>query len=262
MGPLQSQTLLRLTGVSKSFFGVKALKGVSFDLLAGEVHALVGENGAGKSTLIKVVTGAHQPDVGTLEVRNQIIVDNDPVRARDLGIAAIYQQPALFPDLSVSENIALGLEPGGPWRRIHWRERRERAKRLLDKIGARIDPETEVRHLTMPEQQLVEIARALGADARIVIMDEPTASLSDTEVDNLFRVIRDLRTHGVGILYISHRLEELPAIADRVTALRDGLVVGTQPMAEVNRSALIRMMVGRELSAVFPKVEVPLGETV
>ncbi|MCA1685444.1 MAG: ATP-binding cassette domain-containing protein, partial [Planctomycetia bacterium] len=142
---MQSQTLLRLTGVSKSFFGVKALKGVSFDLCAGEVHALVGENGAGKSTLIKVVTGAHRPDEGTLEVRGRVVTDNDPVRARDLGIAAIYQQPALFPDLSVAENIALGLEPGGAWRRVRWRERRERAKRLLERIGARIDPETEVR---------------------------------------------------------------------------------------------------------------------
>ncbi len=257
---MQSQTLLRLTGVTKSFFGVKALKSASFDLCAGEVHALVGENGAGKSTLIKVVTGAHQPDEGTLEVRNHVIVDNDPVRARDLGIAAIYQQPALFPDLSVTENLAIGLEPGGPWRRIRWGERRERAKRLLEKIGARIDPETEVRRLTMPEQQLVEIARALGSNAKIVIMDEPTASLSDTEVDNLFRVIRDLKTHGVGIIYISHRLEELPAIADRVTALRDGVVVGTRVMSEVSRADLIRMMVGRELSAVFPKAEVPLGE--
>ncbi len=259
---LQSQTLLRLTGVSKAFAGVKALKDVSFDLLAGEVHALVGENGAGKSTLIKVITGAMAPDEGTLEVRNQIILANDPVRARDLGIAAIYQQPALFPDLSVAENIALGLEPGGAWRRIRWRERRTRAARLLEKIGARIDPETEVRHLTMPEQQLVEIARALGAEAKIVIMDEPTASLSESEVVNLFRVIRESKALGVGIIYISHRLEELPEIADRVTALRDGVVVGTRPMTQVNRSTLIQMMVGRELSAVFPKVEVTPGEVV
>jgi rhamnose transport system ATP-binding protein len=259
---LQSRTLLRLTDVSKTFFGVHALRGVSFDLRAGEVHALVGENGAGKSTLVKVITGAHRPDSGTLEIQGQLVTDNDPVRARDLGIAAIYQQPALFPDLTVAENIALGLEPGGGWRRVRWGDRRERARRLLEKIGARIDPETEVRRLTMPEQQLVEIARALGSDAKIVIMDEPTASLSDTEVVNLFRVIRDLKTHGVGVIYISHRLEELPEVADRVTALRDGVLVGTRSMAEVNRAALIRMMVGRELSAVFPKTEVPIGEIV
>ena len=258
----QSGALLRLTDVRKSFFGVPALRGVSFDLRAGEVHALVGENGAGKSTLIKVITGAHAPDEGALEIQGHVVRENDPVRARALGVSAIYQQPALFPDLSVAENISIGLEPGGAWRRVRWRVRRERARRLLDTIGARIDPEVEVRRLTMPEQQLVEIARALGADARVVIMDEPTASLAETEVENLFRVIRDLKAHGVGVIYISHRLEELPEVADRVTALRDGVVVGTRPMGEVSRADLIRMMVGRELSAVFPKAVVPAGETV
>jgi rhamnose transport system ATP-binding protein len=252
-------TLLELTGISKAFAGVHALKGVSFDLRAGEVHALVGENGAGKSTLIKVITGAHLPDEGRIEVQGCPVADLDPVRARDLGIAAIYQQPALFPDLTVAENIAIGLEPAGGWRRVRWGHRRSRARNLLEKIGAAIDPETEVRSLSMPEQQLVEIARALGAEARILIMDEPTASLSDKEVDRLFRVIGDLKSHGVGIIYISHRLEELPQIADRVTALRDGVLVGTRRMEEVSRGDLIRMMVGRELSAVFPKTFVEPG---
>jgi rhamnose transport system ATP-binding protein len=254
--------LLRLANVSKAFAGVQALKGVSFDLRAGEVHALVGENGAGKSTLIKIITGAHRADEGTLEVLGRLVEENDPVRSRALGIAAIYQQPALFPDLTVAENIALGVEPPGAWRTIRWDRRRQRARQLLDRIGARIDPDAEVRGLTMPEQQLVEIARALGADARILIMDEPTASLSDREVENLFRVIREVRGHGVGVIYISHRLEELPQIADRVTALRDGMLVGTHPMADVNRTALIRMMVGRELSAVFPKTVAPCGDVV
>jgi rhamnose transport system ATP-binding protein len=253
-------TLLRLTAIRKAFAGVQALKGVSFELLAGEVHALVGENGAGKSTLIKVITGAHAPDEGTIEVQGRRVEHNDPVRARTLGIAAIYQQPALFPDLTVAENIALGLEPGGAWRRVRWGERRARAKRLLERIGAEIDPETAVRRLSMPEQQLVEIARALGADARILIMDEPSASLSDKEVENLFRVIRELKGHGVGILYISHRLEELPQVADRVTALRDGVLVGTRRIDQVSRGELIQMMVGRELSAVFPKTEVEIGD--
>jgi rhamnose transport system ATP-binding protein len=256
------ETILKLTGVSKSFAGVQALKGVSFDLRAGEVHALVGENGAGKSTLIKVITGAHSPDEGTLEICGQVIERNDPVKARALGVAAIYQQPALFPDLTVAENIALGLEPPGGWRVIRWRERRDRARRLLDRIGAAIDPETEICRLTMPEQQLVEIARALGAEAKVLIMDEPSASLTDTEVENLFRVARELKSHGVGIIYISHRLEELPKVADRVTALRDGSLVGTRSMGEVDRGALIRMMVGRELSSVFPKIDVPKGEVV
>src|SRR5262249_515301 len=198
--------LLRLTDVSKAFGGVRALRGVSFDLLPGEVHALIGENGAGKSTLIKLVTGAHQPDSGTLEVNGQVITDHDPLKARALGIAAIYQQPALFPDLTVAENIALALEPPGAWRWVRWSERRARARDLLDRIGARIGPDTEVRSLTMPEQQLIEIAKAIGANARAVIMDEPTASLSDREVENLFRVIGDLKARGVGVVYVSHRL--------------------------------------------------------
>src|SRR5262249_5642804 len=240
-------TLLTLAGISKAFAGVQALKGVSFDLRAGEVHALVGENGAGKSTLVKVITGAHRPDEGTIEVQGQVVEDNDPVRARGLGIAAIYQQPALFPDLTVAENIAVGLEPGGAWRRVRWGSRRERARRLLERIGAAIDPEADVRRLSMPEQQLVEIARALGAEARILILDEPTASLSDQEVDRLFQVIGELKGQGAGLIYISHRLEELPRVADRVTALRDGAKVGTRQMAEVSRAELIRMMVGREL---------------
>ena len=254
--------LLRLADIHKSFGGVRALKGVSFDLRPGEVHALVGENGAGKSTMIKVITGAHQADQGTLEIGGTLVAEISPARAKKLGIAVIYQQPALFPDLSVAENIALGLEPTGLWRLVHWRRRHERALQLLNRIGADIDPEIEVRRLTMPEQQLVEIARALGADARILIMDEPTASLSDQEVANLFRVIRELKREGVGVVYISHRLEELPQVADRVTALRDGTLVGTRPMSEVNRGDLIKMMVGRELSAVFPKRAVPIGETV
>ncbi|MDR3639128.1 MAG: sugar ABC transporter ATP-binding protein [Isosphaeraceae bacterium] len=255
-------TLLRLNGITKAFAGVHALKGVPFDLEPGEVHALVGENGAGKSTLIKVITGAHAPDQGTLEVQGTLVEHNDPVRARALGIAAIYQQPALFPELTVAENIALGLETGGAWRRIRWGERCTRAQRLLARIGAAIDAEAPVRGITMPEQQLVEIARALGANARILIMDEPTASLSDQEVANLFRVIRELKGQGVGIIYISHRLEELPQVADRVTALRDGSLVATRKMGDVNRAELVRLMVGRELSAVFPKQTVELGETV
>jgi rhamnose transport system ATP-binding protein len=254
--------LLKLTGISKAFAGVQALTGVSFDLRAGEVHALVGENGAGKSTLIKVVTGAHVPDGGTIEVEGRLVQNLDPVRARDLGIAAIYQQPALFPDLTVAENIAIGLEPGSAWRRVRWGQRRARAQRLLERIGGAIDPEIEVRRLSMPEQQLVEIARALGAEARILIMDEPTASLSDQEVDRLFRLIRDLKSQNVGIIYISHRLEELSQIADRVTALRDGAIVGTRRVAETSRNELIRMMVGRELSAVFPKSVVKPGAVI
>src|SRR5262249_44338395 len=162
--------------------------------------------------------------------------------------AAIYQQPALFPDLTVTENIALGLERGGPWRTVRWSQRRQRARELLDRIGAHLDPDAEARSLSMPEQQLVEIARALGAEASILIMDEATASLAAREVEDLFRVIGELRAQGVGIIYISHRLEELYQIADRVTVLRDGKAVATGVLTEVDRATLIRWMVGREIA--------------
>jgi rhamnose transport system ATP-binding protein len=254
-------TLLKLENIRKSFAGVHALKGVSFELRPGEVHALVGENGAGKSTLIKIVSGAHQPDSGTLQIADQVINANDPVISRALGIAVIYQRPALLPDLTVAENIALGLEERGAWRTVRWKSRRKRARELLSRVGANISPDAQVHTLSMPEQQLVEIARALGANARILILDEPTASLSDREVDRLLQVIRDLRTQGVGIVYISHRLEELHQIADRVTVLRDGCSIATRPMADVDRAELIRLMVGREVTAIFPKQTVPLGET-
>jgi rhamnose transport system ATP-binding protein len=254
--------LLQLADISKSFGGVQALKNVSFELRAGEVHALVGENGAGKSTLIKIITGAVQADEGSIELQGQRIEHNDPVASRRLGIAAIYQQPALFPDLTVAENIAIGLEQSGNWRRINWRHRRQRAADLLSRVGASINPDSVASDLTMPQQQLVEIARALGANAQVLILDEPTASLSQRETEALFEVIRALRASGVGIIYISHRLDELYQIADRVTVLRDGALVTTKPINEVNKSDLIRLMVGRELTAVFPKQVVPIGEPV
>ena len=244
--------LLKLTRLSKSFGGVQALIDVSFDLCPGEVHALVGENGAGKSTLVRIITGAHQPDAGTIELFGQPVARLDPQRAKDLGIAAIYQQPALFPELSVAENIAFGVEPPGFWRRINWSNRRHRAVKIMQTIGARIDPDIEASRLTMPQQQLVEIAKALASEARVLILDEPTASLSDSEIEHLFTVISRLKYQGVGVIYISHRLDELPQIADRVTALRDGQLVGTAPLAEVTRADLIRMMVGRDLAAIFP----------
>jgi len=254
--------LLKLSSITKSFGGVHALKGVSLDVQGGEVHALVGENGAGKSTLIKIVTGAHQPDSGTIEYDGMSVQNNSPSLSRALGIAAIYQQPALFPDLTVAENIALRLESGGPWRMIGWNRRRKNAEELLARVGADISPDQHVRGLTMPQQQLVEIAAAVGAESQLLILDEPTASLSDREVDNLFRVIGELRKQGVGMIYISHRLEELPKVADRVTVLRDGSAVATKKMSEVDRPELIRLMVGRSLEAVFPKTTVPIGEVV
>ena len=255
-------TLLEAKSISKSFAGVHALKHVSFDLVEGEVHALIGENGAGKSTLIKVITGAIQADSGTLEIRGRAVQQNDPAVARSLGITAIYQQPSLFPDLSVAENIALPLESGGVWRKVNWKERNRRARQLIGRVGGSIQPERLAATLSMPEQQIVEIAKAIGASVKIMIMDEPTASLTDREVHSLFKIIALLRGQGAGIIYISHRLEEISAIADRVTVLRDGETIATRRTDEVDKAALIGMMVGREISAVFPKREVPLGKTV
>ncbi len=257
-----ADALLQLTSISKSFGGVCALKDVSFELRPGEVHALVGENGAGKSTLIKIITGAVQADFGLIRVGGTVLERNEPTVSRAMGIAAIYQQPALFPDLTVAENIALRLESGESWRVIRWGRRRAAARELLGRIGADVSCNALVRDLTMPQQQIVEIAGALGAKARILILDEPTSSLSEREVENLFRVIRQLKSPGVGMIYISHRMDELPRIADRVTVLRDGNCVGTRAMAGTERSELIRMMVGRELSAVFPKSVATIGDVV
>ncbi len=254
--------LLKAVNISKSYAGVHALRDASFELRGGEVHALVGENGAGKSTLIKAFTGAIIPDSGEIVLDGSRITDNSPSIAKSLGIAAIYQQPALFPELTVAENIAIGQEGGGAFGIVDWSKRRQGAKELLDRVGARIDPEQTAADLSMPQQQLVEIARALGANARVLILDEPTAALSEEDTQNLFRVIRELRAAGVGMIYISHRLEELPAIADRVTVLRDGRTIGTHVMSEVSSAQLISMMVGRELSMVFPKRPVEQGDAV
>lgn len=256
------QAHLELSGVTKSFGAVRALKGVSFSLEPGEVHALLGENGAGKSTLIKVVTGAHQPDGGVIRIGGEEVSHLTPAKARALGVACIYQQPALFPDLSVAENIALRLQQTPPLRRVRWSEQTARAMDLLKRIGAAIEPEIEVRRLSMPEQQLVEIACALGSGARMVIMDEPTASLTQKEQHLLFAVVRDLRAHGVGVIYISHRLEEIFALADRVTVLRDGESVGTNRVDDINEASLIKMMVGREVSHIFPPAESEPGDVV
>jgi rhamnose transport system ATP-binding protein len=231
-------------------------------LRPGEVHALLGENGAGKSTLIKVITGAHPPDGGTLVVAGEEVHHLTPSKARELGIACIYQQPALFPDLTVAENIGLRLKKTGLFSRVSWTGQRTRATELLHRIGAEISPDAEVQSLSMPEQQLVEIACALGSGARIVVMDEPTASLTQKEQHLLFKVVRDLRDSGVGVVYISHRLEEIFALADRVTVLRDGESVGTNTVESLNESQMIQLMVGREVSSIYPPSESEPGKTV
>lgn len=251
--------LLQLTHIAKTYPGVRALRGVDFSLRAGEVHALLGENGAGKSTLIKIATGTVAPDAGAeIRVAGELVAAPTPRHMQALGIAAVYQNPTLFNELSVMENLCVG--DGGAV--ISWRARRERARTLLARIGAMLDLDQPVKHLRMAEKQLLEIARALGRSARVLILDEPTASLAQHDAERLLDIVEKLRADGVGILYISHRLEEVLRIADRFTVLRDGAYIGTYERQEVDRPRLIQLMAGRDLAEMFPKVTVPLGEVV
>ena len=254
-----SEPLLSVNGISKSYAGVRALSDASFSVDRGEVHAIVGENGAGKSTLIKIITGAVIADEGSIQFDGKTVSENSPAISKKLGIAPIYQQPSLFSELTVAENLTFGSETGFLGI-IDWNKRRSISKELLDRIGAKIDVDAAASELSMPQQQLVEIARSLGSDAKLFIFDEPTASLSEADTQNLFEVIRGLKAAGAGIVYISHRLEELPIIADRVTVLRDGRTIQTRSIDGVTSENLVRLMVGRELSAVFPKREVAKGE--
>ncbi|WP_370656737.1 sugar ABC transporter ATP-binding protein [Streptomyces sp. NBS 14/10] len=249
--------LLRMEGVRKTFPGVVALDGVDFDLRRGEVHVLLGENGAGKSTLIKMLSGAHRPDGG------RILVDGSPVRihgaqdAERLGIATIYQEFNLVPDLSVAENIFLGRQP----RRLGLIDRRtmnERAAELLARVGVDVSPTDRVRDLGIARLQMVEIAKALSLDARVLIMDEPTAVLTTEEVDKLFRIVRALRADGVGVVFITHHLEEIAALGDRVTVLRDGRSV-TQVPATTEENELVRLMVGRSIEQQYPRQSAEAG---
>ncbi|MGE5462325.1 MAG: sugar ABC transporter ATP-binding protein [Syntrophothermus sp.] len=257
-----SEYILELRNISKSFSGVEVLHQVSLELRPGEVHALLGENGAGKSTLVKVITGVHQPDSG------EILLDGNPVHFRDTwetrqaGITAIYQELSLFPDLDVAENIFVGYQPLAAGGRIDWRKLYRQAEELLTSLGVHLDLKQKARTLSIAQQQMVEIARAFSLNARILIMDEPTSSLTLNEVADLFRLVRRLRDEGTAIIFISHRLEELFEIADRVTVLRDGTYVGTRPLKEVSRDDLIRMMVGRTITNLFPKQAVKAGDVV
>lgn len=253
--------LLRLRGITKRFPGVVALQDVDFDLERGEVHALVGENGAGKSTLIKIISGVYPPDAGTIELLGAPVRLSGPRDAQRLGVAVIYQETALFPDLSVLENLYVGA-----YRRrgtlLDWRRMRREAETVIRSLDLALDLDARVQALSAAQQQLVEIARALLRDARVLIMDEPTAPLTPKDVRTLFVLIRQLAAGGVGIVYISHRLDEVFEIADRVTVLRDGRRVLTSPVSSVTREELIQHMVGRPLHALFPKTERPPGAPV
>jgi ribose transport system ATP-binding protein len=254
--------ILRMEGIIKRFPGVQALSDVRFQCLRGEVHALVGENGAGKSTLMKILSGAYQPDAGEIFYKGRQVRIENPRKGQELGIAIIMQEFNLLPDLSVEENIFLGREPMRRFGVIDSRGVSMRSKELLEALGFEIDPSAMVDSLTIAQRQFVEIAKALSLGADLLIMDEPSATLTGHELDSLFRVIRDLKERGVTIVYISHRLAEVFQIADRVTVLKDGLLMGTKITSEVTTDRLIEMMVGRTLAETFPPRNGEKGEVV
>ena len=251
--PGEEEPLLALAGVSKSFGAVAALRDVHLELRAGEAHALVGENGAGKSTLVKILAGAHAPDAGTITLAGEPLELSGPADARAAGIAVIYQEPTLFPDLSVAENIFMGRQPLGGLRRIDRAALRRRCVELFDRLGVRLDPDRPARGLSIADQQLVEIAKALSFEARVLIMDEPTAALSGVEVERLFAVARSLRDDGAAVLLISHRFDEVFSLCQRITVMRDGRWVSTDRIEDVTVDQVVRRMVGREVSSLFPK---------
>jgi rhamnose transport system ATP-binding protein len=258
-----AKTLLELKNISKTFPGVKALDRVHFELKEGEIHALMGENGAGKSTFIKVMTGVHQPDEG-----GEFLLDGKRVRftnpreAAQMGIAAIYQHLAAYPHLTVAENIFMGHEmvTSGPVKRIQWKKTNERARELLRSLGSSISPTERMGVLSVAQQQLVEIAKALSQNARVLIMDEPTAALSKRESEELYEIVKNLRDNGASVILISHRFEDMFRLADRVTVLRDGQYIGTWDVKDVDTPTLAQAMVGRSIDQFFPRKDCPVGE--
>jgi rhamnose transport system ATP-binding protein len=254
--------IIALRDASKSYGAVRAVRDATFALRPGEVRALVGENGAGKSTMVRLLAGVTRPDTGIVLVDGEPTDFHGPADARDAGIAVIYQEPTVFPDLSVAENVMMGRQPLSGARRIDRRALREQVQGLLDRLGVRLDADQPVRGLSIADQQIVEIAKALSFDARVLIMDEPTAALSGPEVERLFAVVRALQEAGAGVLFISHRLEEVFAICDTVTVMRDGAVVHDAAVADMTTDEMVRRMVGRELGALFPKQDAQVGERV
>lgn len=260
---MSNNDLLSLTHISKSFPGVQALNDVHFEMRAGEVHALLGENGAGKSTLIKIISGVHRPDSGEIRIDGKPVTLHNPRDAQLKGVATIYQELSLYPELTVAENIFMGHAPRNRLRMIDWRAMNARAREILDSLNITdMDVNRKVGTMTVGNRQRVEIAKALSLNARILIMDEPTAALTEADVQRLFSIVRLLRERGVGIIYISHRMEEVFLLADRVTVLRDGLYVDTKQVSETNQDELISLMVGRTIDHLFPKLPTTIGEPV
>ena len=261
-----TETLLQLSGINKYFPGVHALKDARFDVRRGEVHALLGENGAGKSTLIKIVSGVYPPDTGEMALDQRPVHFTNPREAQQAGIATIYQELGLYPELSVAENIFMGHAPTknrGFFRTIDWESMEAQAEGLLAELNIYdLDVQAKVGRLNVGNRQRVEIAKALSLDAQILIMDEPTAALSENDVGQLFSIVRRLRQRGLSIIYISHRLNEVFELADRVTVLRDGEYIGTREVKDTTESRLISMMVGRVIDSLFPKQNAKIGDVV
>jgi rhamnose transport system ATP-binding protein len=253
--------VLALQDVSKSFGAVRALQDVSLELFPGEVHALAGENGAGKSTLIKTLAGVHRPDAGRVLLDGGPVAFSGPADARDAGIAVIYQEPTLFPDLSIAENIFMGRQPRRGLGRIDRAAVRASTESLMKRLGVRLDPDRPARGLSIADQQIVEIAKALSFDARVLVMDEPTAALTGSETARLFSVVRTLATEGAAVLFISHRLEEMFRLCRRVTTLRDGRRISTELLEGLAEDDLVRRMVGRDLGELYPKQRTAIGGT-
>lgn len=250
----ENHAYLRMQGISKSFPGVQALKSVDFSVTRGEIHALVGENGAGKSTLMKILTGALLEDDGQISLGDQLVQINNPGDAQQLGISMIHQELSLIPYLTVGQNIFLGREPRariGAF--IAWPELYSQAQILLDQLNVNVDSRASVQDLSIAQRQMVEVAKALSFNADLIAMDEPTSSLTDRETEILFQVMRSFKERGISIIFISHRLEEVFEIADRITVLRDGETIGTAPAADLDVDQVVRMMVGRELGELYPK---------
>ena len=250
VSPSASAALLRMTGISKRFPGVLAVDNVDFEVGVGEIHALLGENGAGKSTLLKILSGAQPPDSGTITFAGEEVKFASPHAAQKRGIVTIYQEFTLAPNMTIAENVFIGREPGSKLF-VNWRRMASETREITRRIGLDINPMTTVRDLSVAEQQMVEIARALSMKSRLIVMDEPTSALSASEVDKLFRIARDLKAQGLSVIFVTHRLEEVFEICDRYTVMRDGKLVGTGNVAETTIDGIIRMMVGREVKALF-----------
>ena len=248
--------------VRKEFPGVLALDDVSFKLKRGTVHALMGENGAGKSTLMKIIAGIYQPDSGEIRLNGKQIQLNSPLDALENGVAMIHQELNLMNFMTVAENIWIRREPRNRLGFVDHGEMRRMTEALFRRLNIAIDPEVEVRDLSVANRQMVEIAKAVSYDSDILIMDEPTSALTEREVEHLFGIIRELRSQGIGIIYITHKMSELFRIADEVSVFRDGRYIGTHASADVTRDHIIRMMVGREITQMFPKEDVPIGDVV